>query len=201
MSYTPAWERLSDAVERVMRAAGCSKDEAQTDIGQAIADRTVKFRGKLARHTTKRFTSPAILEGRDFELPSAIASTDLDWERSRPNKPWLVRRGAYPLPGYWDLEWIKVYGSDITNVVCLDGGQGVSVTPTSINNAAASKRRTRPSFERAKRAVDELYPQGVPEQTAVPNKTLCGHVVRKLQELGLETVSNETILRAAGRRR
>ena len=123
MSYTPAWERLSDAVERVMRATGCSKDEAQTDIGQAIADRTVKFRGKLARHTTKRFTSPAILEGRDFELPSAIASTDLDWERSRPNKPWLVRRGAYPLPGYWDLEWIEVYGSDITNVVCLDGGK------------------------------------------------------------------------------
>ena len=38
MPYPPGWERLSDAATNVMTRAGVSKDEAQTDICQAIAD-------------------------------------------------------------------------------------------------------------------------------------------------------------------
>jgi hypothetical protein len=59
-----------------------------------------------------------------------------------------------------------------------------------------NRRRSRPSFERAKRVIDELYPNGVPDQATESNKKLCQRVSKKLPE----AVSSETILRAAGRR-
>ena len=57
MSYVPAWERLSAAVNRVMAAKGQPKGEVQRNIGQAIADRAIKIRGKLKEHTTKHLTA------------------------------------------------------------------------------------------------------------------------------------------------
>ena len=55
MAYVRAWQRLSEAIESVMAEAGGSREEAQTDICQAIADQTVKIRGKLKKHTTRVF--------------------------------------------------------------------------------------------------------------------------------------------------
>jgi hypothetical protein len=52
-------------------------------------------------------------------------------------------------------------------------------------------------LERAKRVIDELYPDGVPDQATVSNKKLCQRVREKITE----AVSSDTILRAAGRRR
>jgi hypothetical protein len=119
MAYDSEWQRLSDAVMRVMKTCGQSKDEAQTDLCRAIADGTVKVRGKLKRHTTKGVTaSGTVLEGTDFEIPPEIKPEDLDWESSRPVKPWAVRRGSFEVPGYWDLEWIKVSRTAVTNVLC-----------------------------------------------------------------------------------
>jgi hypothetical protein len=60
-----------------------------------------------------------------------------------------------------------------------------------------NRHKSRPSFDRAKRVIDELYPNGVPDQATVSNKKLCHQVSEKL----LEAVSSETILRAAGRRK
>lgn len=45
--------RLPDAVNSVMATTGCSKEEAQHDICQAIADGAIKIRRKLRKHTTK----------------------------------------------------------------------------------------------------------------------------------------------------
>src|SRR5262245_19297840 len=99
MPYPPGWERLSDAATRVMTAAGIANDEARSNICQAIADGTVKIRGKLGRHTTKPFRSTTVLEGKDFEIPTKIKPDDLDWEGSRPLNPWRIRRGSYAIPG------------------------------------------------------------------------------------------------------
>ncbi len=52
MPYVPAWERLPDAIKRVT-AGGRPKDQAQTELCQAIADRMVKIQCKLERHTTR----------------------------------------------------------------------------------------------------------------------------------------------------
>jgi hypothetical protein len=63
------------------------------------------------------------------------------------------------------------------------------------------RARRRPALERAQRVINELYPDGVPDLAAVPNSTLCRCVGAKLKEAKLPDVSDDTILRAAGRRR
>jgi hypothetical protein len=199
MAYVPAWERLSAAIIRVMAAAGLSKDQAKADICRAIADGAVKIRGKLERHTTKHFRSNTVLEGKDFHIPPEIKSEHLDWERSRPMKPWLVRRGASALPGHWDLEWIELFRTDVTNVLCTAGKRGEPAQHASSEKGATS--RSRPALERARGAIRELYPQGVPGQAAEPNVHLCRRVGEKLKKDGLPGVSDDTILRAAGRRK
>jgi hypothetical protein len=60
--------------------------------------------------------------------------------------------------------------------------------------------RRLPSRERARNALNELYPNGVPNQAAKPNAVLCQEVGRKLKAAELPGVSDDTILRAAGRR-
>src|SRR3989442_11041156 len=163
MAYVSAWERLSDAIIRVMAAAGLSKDQAKADICRAIADGAVKIRGKLERHTTRHLrASNMVLEGEDFHIPTKIKSEDLDWERSRPAKSWLVRRGTSAPPGYWDLEWIELFRNDVTKVFGTAAKRGESAHHASSEKGATS--RSRPALERARRAIKELYPQGVPGQ-------------------------------------
>jgi hypothetical protein len=59
--------------------------------------------------------------------------------------------------------------------------------------------RTKPSFERAKRTLDELFPDGIPDQVDLPNRILCRRVGLALEKG--RGVSDDTILRAAGRRK
>jgi hypothetical protein len=65
----------------------------------------------------------------------------------------------------------------------------------------AERARSRPKFEGALRAIGEIYPDGVPDQATEPNFKLCQRVSEKLKGAGLSGVSDDTILRAAGRRR
>jgi hypothetical protein len=62
---------------------------------------------------------------------------------------------------------------------------------------AKERERARPILERARRVIKELYPDGVPEQAIVSNKVLYRQVNEKLSG----SLSEDTILRAAGRRR
>jgi hypothetical protein len=199
MAYVPQWERLSDALARVMTTAGLSKEEAKTDIRQAIADGAIQIRVKLREHTTKHLTSTSVLEGKNVQIPTNIKAEDLDWERSRPVKPWLVPSGSYSLPGHWNLEWIELSRTDVTNVLCATQERGEPARQAT--SAKRAKRRSRPYYERAKRAIDELYPQGPPDPSELPNANLCKRVGQKLKEWKLDDVSDDTILRAAGRRR
>jgi hypothetical protein len=124
MPYVSAWERLPEAIRRVT-AGGRPKEQAQIDLCRAIADGKVNIRCKLKRHTTG-FTSKAVLEGKDFEIRTEIKPASLDWETSCPVKPWLVRRGSYSIPGYWDLELIEVCTADVTKALCVTKEQDES---------------------------------------------------------------------------
>jgi hypothetical protein len=197
MSYSPAWQRLSDAIESVMAGAGRSREAAQADICQAIADRTVNIRGKLRRHTTRPIAWNNVLEGKHFDIPTEIKPADLDWERSRPVKPWAVHYEVFRVPGHWELEWIELSRTDVMNVLCTPDRPSAPSEPTL--KKTGTKGRSQPTRERAKAAIDELYPQGVPSQAALPNKKLCRRIGEKLKERGLPHVSDDTILRAAGR--
>jgi hypothetical protein len=63
------------------------------------------------------------------------------------------------------------------------------------------RRKSKPALERARGAIKELYPNGVPGQAVEPNPDLCRRVGEKLKQSGLRGVSDDTILRAADRRK
>jgi len=63
-----------------------------------------------------------------------------------------------------------------------------------------TKRPNRPSFDRAAMAVADLYPDGVPAQSQLPDVHLCRTVADWLKQKKLLPVSDSTIRRAAGRR-
>lgn len=192
MRYIPAWLRLSAAVAAVMAATGCSREEAQADICQAINDGTVKIQGKLKKQTVRGVRSSRVLEGKDFQKPSEIKPTGLDWENSRPLEPWAVHYEVLRIPGRWELEWIELLRADVTNALC---------TPREPGAPAERTTRSRPTSERAQNVIDELYPKGVPSPADLPNALLCRRVGDRLKELRLANVSDDTILRVAGRRR
>ena len=82
----------------------------------------------------------------------------------------------------------------------------VEAEPASAGHGAPEPQQRRrgksqPSLERARRAIKELYPDGVPGQATEPNASLCRQVSVKLKEAKLPNVSDDTILRAAGRRK
>jgi hypothetical protein len=66
---------------------------------------------------------------------------------------------------------------------------------------ATQRIATRPARELAEKALDEIYPEGIPSQSEEPNATLCGKVGDWLKTKKQRNVSDATILRAAGRRR
>jgi hypothetical protein len=197
MAYIPAWLRLPDAIECVMAATGQSREEAQTDICQAIADQTVQIRGKLRKHTTSVRTWHKVLEGKDFVIPPEIKPADLDWEHSRPLNPWAVHYEVFRVPGYWELEWIELLRTDVESAFCAQPGGAAHRIP----GKTVEKSRSRPALERAQRAFHEAFPDGDPGPVALPKPVLCRRVGEKLKELGLPDASDDTILRAAGRRR
>jgi hypothetical protein len=96
------------------------------------------------------------------------------------------------------LEWIKLFRDDVTRVLCGPRQQRGAAQPAP--RETLRKSRSRPVLDRARLAIRELYPNRVPTEVAEPNTLLCRHVANKLKELGLPNVSDDTILRAAGRR-
>ena len=90
MRYVPEWERLPEALVRVMEASQLTREDAQADICRAIADGRIKIRGKLDKHAMKPMTATEVLEERYLRLPAELKPEDFDWEGSRPVKPWQV---------------------------------------------------------------------------------------------------------------
>ena len=197
MIYDRAWESLSDALERVMNANGCTEEQAQAVIGQAVADRAVKLQAQPNRRATTGNTSTAILEESAFDLPATIKPADLDWQKSRPWKPWLVKRGGDHLPGYWEIAWVKLSRSDVTRELCVRAASSQTTAPPA---SIARRGRSRPGYDSAKWALEKVYPGGVPEQSVLRNNKLCERVVQELKDQGRPQVKDDTILRAAGRR-
>jgi hypothetical protein len=130
-------------MNRIIAAARLSQDEAQNDIAAAIADRAVKVRCKLKEHATKFKHSSDVLDGAQFEIPPDLKAKHLDWEESRPPAPWLVRRGTFDLPGFWTLDWIELFKTDVTNVLCPAGQASVEERPSETRLTS----RERPALE------------------------------------------------------
>jgi hypothetical protein len=201
MRYVSQWERLPAVLARVMETGGLTREEAQADICVAIADGRIKIRGKLDKHAMKPLTATEVLEGRYLLVSTDLKPEDFNWEESRPVKPWVVTPEGSRVPGPWHLEWIKLSRFDVTDALCGVGRQAERAPALPSHYNARATSRNRPAFQRAQRAIAELYPQGVPTQTDLPNPILCRRVGDHLRSQGLPNVSDDTILRAAGRRK
>lgn len=202
MAYTPDWEPLAGALSRVM-AKGVGEDEAKLDLSGAVADGKIRVRVRIA--TSDRARGGQIFYGGkgngNVRPPVHLKPKDFDWVRSCPLALWPIgprwgeRREPEWIRGWenWPLDLIELSTADVTNVLCK------AKQPHARPQGSRGKRR--PAIERAQGAIEALYPNGVPDQATEPNATLCKRVSGKLKESKLPDVSDDTILRAAGRRK
>jgi hypothetical protein len=119
MAYVPLWERLADALKRVM-AAGASEAEAKADLCHAMADRKIGVRIRIAGNAD--YDRGKLFSRGNVSVPSHLVLGDFDWERSRPLKPWAIG----PMPGqhYAWLGWkdhpidlIELWTADVAEVL------------------------------------------------------------------------------------
>jgi hypothetical protein len=245
MAYVPDWERLSDALKRVM-ASGVSEDEAKTDISRAISDRKIAVRVTIAEQSSDM---AGTFSAANVRVPSHLTPDDFDWANSRPAKPWPTGPRDWISRERHSFSWrnrpislIEVRTSDVTEwkeaTLAKPSREATPVIDTAIQksnvtagqesaaderphsvsdaaiekskitagwqeNAVAGRPRARrsPSRERAEVALRAVYPQGIPDQATEPNVSLCRRVGQHLKESRLPGVSDDTTLRAAGRRR
>jgi hypothetical protein len=204
--YIPDWERLPDAVKRVM-ATGLTECEAKLDLCHAISDRKIKIRFLVAKEegfgSFGEIVQGTVRQGSNVDIPSHLDPRDFDWLQSRPRKPWRDIRGGFSaLETHWWFEWIEVSRDDVTRVLC--GAESGHESPEGHWARMPPQRRrgkSRPARERARGVIKELYPDGVPGQATEPNAHLCRRVSAKLKEAKLPDVSDDTILRVARRRK
>src|SRR5262249_15317425 len=81
------------------------------------------------------------------------------------------------------------------------GNEPPTHTPAARPTPAERTPRKRPLRERVQTALDELYPNGVPDQNSKSDPELVSAVNAQIKRRGQQGVSRDTILRAAGRRK
>jgi hypothetical protein len=207
--YAFDWESLANALGRVVAIHG-DAEQVQTAICGAIADKKVDVRVTISRvdhlHGGRTFGIDNV------DVPPRINPVDFDWVHSRPVHPWRIgpRRGEhYSWIGGWTphpIELIELRRADVNTVLRCDiDGVGVIKTPNVMDARPAQPRvkskRGRPARDRAAQALLDIFKSGLPDQATEPNVELCRKVGNWLKERCLLDVKDDTILRAAGRRR
>jgi hypothetical protein len=147
MAYIGEWERLRDALTRVIEASGSSEEEARVDICRALADGAIEIRAKPLMHATNGFVAAKmVLTGSALQIPPELQSKNLDWEGSCTKEPWLALCGGFKRPGYWHLERIELSKRDVTTVLCgakipveATGWASPETAATDAGRAAASR--------------------------------------------------------------
>jgi hypothetical protein len=200
--YPRKWERLLDALSQVM-SAGFTESDAKQLICNGIADQIIEIQIGLREHITLHTTAHGRrLSGADIDIPVRLKPSDFDFENSRPKKPWPIPRDKNRyLVGYWAIDWIELSRADVTNLIALASSHEKRFAKGSDEKSPHRRRKTQTSREAARRAIAALFPDGVPDQVTVPNAILCHRVGAKMKELELPNVSEDTILRAARRRK
>jgi hypothetical protein len=227
MRYEPDWIPLAEARRR-LESCGHSKDEAEQDICMAIADKKIKIRYKILQvFGSGGLALPPPLLG----IPGRLGPQDFDWEKSVTVTPWQerihrvetrVRPSRYPRQAIISIELSR---ASVVRVLC--GGRPSSQTPNELSGLERAKppaqqeilasatetsrldpvavhpsTRSKSSAkrQRASRALKEAFPDGVPDKDHMTDVEVC-RAAQKVLGKAAENLSDETILRAAGRRK
>jgi len=197
VTYTDKWERLSDALNRVMRSTDLSREQAETDICRAMADGAIEFRARLASHVNGLQKSHQEVDGSDVRIPTQLKPHDLDWQKSRPTKPWPIGALSRHRSGLWHLEWIELSKGDVTRE--LLPSEKV-IAPAKAPIETKRKKRETPKLDAARAALQTLFPEGIPPRHVLLDDQLVDRVSNYLKKNKLPHVSRDTILRAAKRK-
>jgi hypothetical protein len=201
MALVPEWERLADALKRVV-ATGISEHDAQVSLCRAISERKIRVALWLGIFERGEFRLlHGIAPNVGLIMPADITPQDFDWSESRPLKPWRndTMGGMFR---DWHRDRIELYSADVTRVLVTrtTPQQSVAAKPAE-RKANQIPGRTQPARERAKKALDAIYPTAIPKQSAVPNKVLLAKVNEWLKANRELAVKLDSVLRAAGRRK
>jgi hypothetical protein len=133
VAYVPDWERLADALDRVVKA-GLPEDEAKRDICNAVADRKIKIRptinlidegpvDKECNHRFAReygnFVRQYVSGVRILDVPSRLNPDEFNWSESQFKTRWRFEPGWEGFPGPRRFAWIGVelFCADVTKVL------------------------------------------------------------------------------------
>ena len=161
MAYTPDWEPLADALQRIV-ATGVTEDEAKKDISLALGDQKIRVQVIIAdTEVGMRGESRSV----GVFVPPNLTPDDFDWVLSRPLKPWLIGPASvtehyFSVSGTESrrIALIKLFRADVTKVLC--GGERANnnfekkPTTTAAQESAAIKAltshlKTNPDLKRA----------------------------------------------------
>jgi len=184
--------------DRLTKASGWSQHQARWDICRAVSDGVIGIHAVLKRHATSGQRSNSVVGADHLEIPN-LKPEDFDWEQSRPMKPWRLRELARHHPGLWHMERIELSRSDATAEL-LSNLKPRALSPSASDKQPMPKSRQTPKLDSAKIAVKTLWPDGPPPPHELPNTLLDRQVNSWLKQNRMVEVSQETVLRAAGRR-
>jgi hypothetical protein len=212
--YEPEWISFSEARQRLM-SRGLTQPEAETDITLAYRDRKLNYRatpekittlsgGTISTHFLRRLAFKNELKLR-LAIPHDLGPADIDWENSRPRKPW--RYGDPWQEFLAHIAKLELSSKDVTRVLC-GGVADTSVadisedTPRGEELPLVTAGRKRPMRELADHAMEQIFPAGVPSKDELAHDELVQRVADFLKEAGHRHLpGKDTILRAAGRRK
>ncbi len=198
--YESAWESLPDAVERIMKSRGASREQAQADLCHAISDGQFRLRAQLDRHAGGSQKSSSVVYETELEIPIKLNPGDLDWQKSRPTAPWRLRKLERHHSGLWYLKHFELSREDICTILlqgCDAVAANISTEPIGPPRKTERKKSSRVIAENA---IREIYPDGPPPREKVSGVDLVARVSKHMKETGASIVSADTILRAAGRK-
>ncbi|MCA6104669.1 hypothetical protein [Bradyrhizobium australafricanum] len=179
-----------------MKSRACSLEQAQWGICHALSDGVIEFRARLEHHHSRQQTSKDIVSGNNLQIPTDLTPDDIDWQESRPKKPWRLRELPRHHPGLWSIAGIELSSIDV--MAKLLPGAAAPGAPQS--DKPKRKHRERPQRTAAETAINAIWAKDVPPAHELVNDRLVDRVSKWLEQKGLPKVSRDTILRAAGRK-
>jgi hypothetical protein len=112
------WERLSDAVKRVM-LTDATESEAQLAFCRAISNREIRVRIYLGKFERSDFyLVPTIGVEAGLIIPAQLEPQDLDWVQSSPLRPWRDAADVSSIFPNWRQDRIEVFSADVTKALC-----------------------------------------------------------------------------------
>jgi hypothetical protein len=158
---------------------------------------TTEAEGQLISGTIWPFGKPSSFFEKRPNYPLFLLETDLNALLSADPKS--------PLPSADFTEEASRRGFEHLDPAITGRIQSPETADIAVDEGivASQPKRSKghPAFERARRAIEAVYPDGVPDAATESNKKLCKRVSEALSEALSEAVSDDTILRAAGRRK